>query len=97
MSQYQALCLRLQPRRPAHSAANMISASASAFINSVVLFGDLDNGYPFGTVPTSKMSIDCHGGDDVCAHGDSVLPPHLTYYLDASQEASFAVAQSGLA
>ena len=80
----------------AHNAANMISASASAFIKSVVLFGDPDDGEPFGTVSPSKVSTDCHLGDDICLHGDLVLPPHLDYCLDASSEASFVVSKSGL-
>ena len=66
------------------------------FVNSVVLFGDLDDGYPFGTVPASKVSTDCHVGDDICAHGN-LVSPHLSYCLDASKEASFAAARSGLA
>ena len=74
----------------AHNAANTTSASAGAVINSAVLFGDLDDGYVFGTVPASKVSTDHHIGDDIYAHGDSVLPPHLTYCLDASQEAVLA-------
>ena len=74
----------------------MISASATAFINSVVLFGDPDDGEPFGTVPASKVSTDCHLGDDICLHGDLILPPHLDYCLDANSEASFAVSKSGL-
>jgi cutinase len=80
----------------AHNAANMISASASSFINSVVLWGDPDDGAPFGTVDPSKVSTDCHLGDDICLHGDLVLLPHLGYCLDANQEASFAVTKSGL-
>lgn len=74
----------------------MISAAATAFINSVVLFGDPDDGSAFGSVPASKVSTDCHTGDDICLHGDLILVPHLDYCLDASKEASFAVAQSGL-
>jgi hypothetical protein len=54
----------------AHNAANMASASANMFVNSVVLFSDLGDGYPFGTVPASKVSTDCHVGDDICAHSD---------------------------
>ena len=54
----------------AHNAASMISALTNVFVNSVVLFGDLDDGYPFGTVPASKVSTDCHAGDDICAHSD---------------------------
>jgi cutinase len=86
-----------QGAQVAHNAANMILASASAFINSVVLWGDPDNGEPFGTVDPSKVSTDYHVGDDICLHGDAVLLPHLDYCLDASQEASFAVGKSGLA
>jgi cutinase len=81
----------------AHNAANMISASANVFVNSIVPFGDHDDGYPFGTVPASKVSTDYHVGDDICAHSNLVLPPYLTYCLNASREASFAFAQSGLA
>ena len=80
----------------AHNAAKMISSAASAFINSVVLFGDPDDGSAFGQIPPSKVSTDCHLGDDICLHGDLILPPHLDYCLDAGTEASFAVAQSGL-
>jgi cutinase len=75
----------------------MISVSASAFINSVVLWGDPDDGEPFGTVDPSKVSTDCHVGDDICLHGDIILPPHLDYCLDASQEARFTAGKSGLA
>ena len=85
-----------QGAQVAHNAANQISASASAFINSVVLWGDPDDGAPFGTVPASKVSTDCHVGDDICLHGNLVLPPHQDYCLDADQEASFAVRLSGL-
>lgn len=85
-----------QGAQVAHNAANMISASATAFINSVVLFGDPDDGEAFGSVPASKVSTDCHVGDDICLHGDLILPPHLDYCLDATSEASFAVGKSGL-
>jgi cutinase len=85
-----------QGAQVAHNAANMISASASAFINSVVLWGDPDDGEPFGTVNPSKVSTDCHLGDDISLYGNIILPPHLDYCLHASQEASFAVTKSGL-
>jgi cutinase len=80
----------------AHNAANLISSAATAFINSVVLFGDPDDGEAFGQVPASKVSTDCHVGDDICLHGDLVLVPHLTYCLDVGTEAAFAVGKSGL-
>ena len=85
-----------QGAQVAHNAANMISAAQTAFINSVVLFGDPDDGEAFGTVPASKVSTDCHVGDDICLHGDLILPPHLDYCLDVNKEASFVVSKSGL-
>ena len=85
-----------QGAQVAHNAANMISASASAFINSVVLFGDPDDGSAFGSVPASKVSTDCHATDNICQHGDLILISHLDYCLDAGPEASFAKARSGL-
>ena len=80
----------------AHNAAKAISAAATAFVNSVVLFGDPDDGEAFGSVPASKVSTDCHLGDDICLHGNLVLPPHLDYCLDVGEEAGFAVGRSGL-
>ncbi|KAL6718400.1 hypothetical protein ACLMJK_004489 [Lecanora helva] len=85
-----------QGAQVAHNAANMITAAQTAFINSVVLFGDPDDGEPFGNVPASKVSTDCHLGDDICLGGDLILPPHLTYCRDVQQEASFVVKKSGL-
>lgn len=85
-----------QGAQVAHNAAKLISPAASAFINSVVLFGDPDDGSAFGQVAASKVSTDCHLGDDICLHGDLVLPPHLDYCLDATTEASFAVSKAGL-
>lgn len=85
-----------QGAQVAHNAANMITAAQSSFINSAVLWGDPDEGAPFGQVPASKVSTDCHLGDDICLHGNLILPPHLDYCLDATQEAKFVVQQSGL-
>lgn len=42
-------------------------------------------------MPASKTDIICHVGDDICEHGDLVLPPHLTYSEDAGAAASFVV------
>ena len=85
-----------QGAQVAHNAANMISQAETDFINSAVLWGDPDNGAPFGRVPARKVSTDCHFGDDICLHGNLVLPPHQDYCLDAQQEASFVVRRSGL-
>jgi cutinase len=85
-----------QGAQVAHNAAKLISSAATAFINSVVLFGDPDDGSAFGSVPASKVSTDCHLGDDICLHGDLILLPHLDYCLDVGSEATFAVGKSGL-
>ena len=85
-----------QGAQVAHNAANMITASETTFINSVVLFGDPDDGKPFGQVPANKVSTDCHLGDDICLGGDLILPPHLDYCLDVQNEANSVVSKSGL-
>ncbi|KAK0264378.1 hypothetical protein LTR91_009340 [Friedmanniomyces endolithicus] len=79
-----------------HKAALELSASQTAFINSVVIFGDPDDGEPVGSVPSSKVLIICHVGDDICLHGDLILPPHLTYGENAQQAATFVVSKAGL-
>lgn len=85
-----------QGAQVAHNAANLITPAQTNFINSVVLFGDPDDGEAFGKVSPSKVSTDCHLFDDICLHGDLILPPHLDYCLDANTEASFVVRKSGL-
>ena len=85
-----------QGAQVAHNAADMITASQTAFVNSVVLFGDPDDGEAFGKVKASRVSTDCHLGDDICLHGDLILPPHLDYCLDVDREAAFVVGLSGL-
>ncbi|KAK4963525.1 hypothetical protein LTR10_001154 [Elasticomyces elasticus] len=79
-----------------HNAAAMLSASQTAFVNSVVIFGDPDNGEPVGSIPSSKVLIICHVGDDICLHGDLILPPHLTYAVNAQQAANFVASKAGV-
>ena len=77
-----------------HNGASQLSAADTAFVNSVVLFGDPDNGKPVGKIPAYKVSTDCHAGDNICADGEVVLEPHLTYCHDVGAEAAFAKARS---
>ena len=79
-----------------HNAAELLTSNAAAtkFINSVILFGDPDRLLPVGNVPAYKVSIDCHVGDNICADGEEVLFPHLTYCHDVAAEAAFAKARS---
>ena len=74
----------------------MLSAAATAAVNSVVIFGDPDDGEAVGSIPSSKVLIICHTGDDICAHGDLVLPPHLDYSENAEQAAEFVASEAGL-
>jgi len=79
-----------------HKAVKLISAKEAAFVNSVVLYGDPDDGQAVGAVPAGKVSTDCHLGDDICLGGNLIFPPHLDYCLDAGVEADFVVGKSGL-
>ncbi|KAJ7585418.1 cutinase [Mycena floridula] len=76
-----------------HNSARMLSAAVSARISAVVIFGDPDFGEAVGSIPSSKVDVICHIGDDICAHGDLVLPPHLTYGIDIPAAASFIVSK----
>ncbi|KAK4553892.1 hypothetical protein LTR86_009067 [Recurvomyces mirabilis] len=79
-----------------HNAAALLTTTQTNFVNSVVIFGDPDNGRAVGKIPSSKVLIICHIGDDICLGGDLILAPHLTYALNAQQAASFVVAKAGL-
>ena len=59
-------------------------------INAVVLFGNPNGPKPSGpNIDNSKLKIFCAAGDDICAGGDLVLPPHLSYGADAGAAATF--------
>jgi cutinase len=72
-----------------HNSAKMLSAAVTARISAVVIFGDPDNGQAVGGVPSSKVDVICHVGDDICLGGDLVLEPHLTYGVDTPAAAAF--------
>ena len=56
----------------------------------VVIFGDPDDGQAVGSIPSSKVKVICHAGDNICDGGALVLPAHLTYGQDAGTAAAFA-------
>lgn len=82
-----------------HNAFELLASNSAAtnFVNSVILFGDPDNGLPVGNVPAYKVSTDCHAGDNICQDGEVILEPHLSYCHDVGVEAVFAKARSLLA
>ncbi|KAJ0123001.1 cutinase precursor [Diaporthe amygdali] len=74
-----------------HNAANLL-ASNQAVVNqvaAVLIYGDPDDGDPVGTIPSSKVKIICHEGDNICEGGILVLPPHTNYQIDANAGAQF--------
>src|SRR5258708_6429839 len=79
-----------------HNAFELLvgNSAATNFVNSVVLFGDPDRKLPVGNVPPYKVSIDCHIGDNICADGEVILEPHLSYCHDVLAEAAFAKVRS---
>ncbi|KAJ6561509.1 cutinase [Mycena vulgaris] len=72
-----------------HNSAKQLSPDVSARINAAVIFGDPDNGDAVAGVAAADTKIVCHTGDNICAHGDLVLPPHLTYGQDTKSAAAF--------
>lgn len=74
-----------------HNAANLL-ASSQAVVNkvaAVLIYGDPNDGDPVGTIPSSKVKIICHDGDNICEGGILVLPPHTNYQIDANAGAQF--------
>ncbi|THV08151.1 cutinase [Dendrothele bispora CBS 962.96] len=76
-----------------HNSANLLSSAVRSRINAAVIFGDPDFGEAVTGVPAAKTDVICHVGDDICAHGDEVLPPHLTYGADTPAAAAFIVSK----
>ncbi|RDW85920.1 cutinase-1 [Coleophoma crateriformis] len=79
-----------------HNAAKMMPAAMVAKVNSVVIFGDPDNGKPVTGVSAAKTKVICHQGDNICAGGDTILTPHLTYSNDAGTAAAFVAQMAGM-
>ncbi|KAJ7498489.1 cutinase [Mycena latifolia] len=72
-----------------HNSAKQLSADVSSRINAAVIFGDPDNGEAVAGIDAANTKIICHDGDNICQHGDAILPPHLTYGQDAQSAAAF--------
>ncbi|KAF2804185.1 cutinase precursor, partial [Mytilinidion resinicola] len=72
-----------------HNAAKQITAAQGAAVNSVVIFGDPDDGQAVANVNAANVDVICHSGDLICQGQDTVLLPHLTYSEDASAAAAF--------
>ncbi|KAF7298727.1 Cutinase [Mycena indigotica] len=76
-----------------HNSAKLISSSVAARISAAVIFGDPDNGQAVQGIPSSKVDVICHVGDNICQGGAIILPAHLTYGADTPAAASFIAAR----
>ncbi|KAH8759009.1 cutinase [Diaporthe sp. PMI_573] len=74
-----------------HNAANLLKSNQAVVnkVAAVLIYGDPNDGDPVGTVPSSKVKIICHQGDNICEGGILVLPPHTNYQIDANAGAQF--------
>jgi cutinase len=72
-----------------HNAIGNLDAATASKISAVVLFGDPKDGQALPNVDASKVLTVCHDGDNICAGGDIILLPHLTYAEDADTAAAF--------
>ncbi|KAF9258681.1 cutA, cutinase A [Marasmius fiardii PR-910] len=72
-----------------HNSAKQLSPDVQSRISAAVIFGDPDNGQAVTGVSADKTKIVCHTGDNICAGGDLVLAPHLTYGKDTGDAAKF--------
>lgn len=72
-----------------HNAFGHLDAATASKVSAVVLFGDPKDGQALPNVSASKVLTVCHDGDNICAGGDIILLPHLTYAEDADAAAAF--------
>jgi hypothetical protein len=56
-----------------------------------VIFGDPLFKKSVGNIPSSRVDIFCHKGDNICGEGKIIKPAHLTYSKDAKEAAAFVV------
>ncbi|KAJ7305631.1 cutinase, partial [Mycena albidolilacea] len=79
-----------------HDSAKLLTAPVAARLKAAVIFGDPDNGDAVQGVSPANTDEICHFGDLICSttfRAFLVLPPHLTYGIDAGAAANFIVAR----
>ncbi|KAK1992715.1 cutinase [Colletotrichum falcatum] len=72
-----------------HNTANKLTAAQIARISAVLIFGDPFDGQPVGLIPSSKVKIICHEGDNICDGGILITADHRNYEEDAIPAAAF--------
>lgn len=73
-----------------HNAAKLLPADVMSKVAGAVIFGDPDDGQPVQGLSAADTKIICHEGDAICEGQALVLPPHLTYSMNAGEAAAFA-------
>lgn len=73
-----------------HNAAKILPADVMSRVAGAVIFGDPDDGQAVQGLSEAKTKVICHDGDLICAGTAAVLPPHLTYSMNAGEAAKFA-------
>lgn len=72
-----------------YKAAAQLSASLTGQVRATVLFGNPNNNQPVPNIDNANVRTFCHSGDLICDGQPIVLPPHLTYAVDAPAAANF--------
>ncbi|TQN64821.1 Cutinase, partial [Colletotrichum shisoi] len=72
-----------------HNAAAKLTAAQTNRISAVLIFGDPFDGQRVGTIPTSKVKVICHEGDNICDGGIIITADHRNYEDDAPAAAAF--------
>ncbi|WYZ42194.1 hypothetical protein EsH8_V_001089 [Colletotrichum jinshuiense] len=72
-----------------HNAASKLTAAQTARISAVLIFGDPFDGQAVGSIPSSKVKVICHDGDNICDGGIIITADHRNYEQDAPAAAAF--------
>ncbi|KAJ8082173.1 hypothetical protein AAF712_001837 [Marasmius tenuissimus] len=76
-----------------HNSAKMLTSAVTNRISAVVTFGDPYQNQAVGSVPSSKVLVVCHNGDNICEGGINPTGPHTTYQQDAPAAAQFVISK----
>ncbi|KAF9260719.1 cutinase [Marasmius fiardii PR-910] len=76
-----------------HNSAELISAAVTNRISAVVIFGDPFDGQAVGNIPSNKVLVICHDGDNICDGGIIITSAHRNYQQDAPAAAQFVVSK----
>ena len=70
-------------------ATAQLASGVTNKVKAVVLFGNPNGFAPVPNISNDKVKIYCALGDTICLGTAIVLPPHLSYGVDAGDAANF--------